>query len=76
DKIIEIGADKLKAGKVVSKISEFVNSEKPIPQKNIEITSINENMVRDAETIENVMTRFIDFVNDCTLVAHNAQFDV
>ena len=76
DKIIEIGAVKLKAGKVVSKFSEFVNPEMPIPQKIIELTSINDNMVKDAETIENVMPRFLDFVKDCTLVAHNAKFDV
>ena len=33
-------------------------------------------MVKNAETIKDVMPKFLEFIEDCTLVAHNADFDM
>ncbi len=76
DKITEIGIMKVQDGKVIDEFSCFVNPEKPIPQKVVEVTNITDEMVADAETIEKVFPKVLDFIKDTVLVAHNAKFDI
>lgn len=76
EKITEIGIMKYKDGKVIDEFSCFVNPEKPIPARVIEITNITNDMVRDAETIEQVFPKMLEFIKGSVLVAHNAAFDV
>jgi DNA polymerase III subunit alpha, Gram-positive type len=76
DRIIEIGAVKIVDGNVVEEFSELINPEVSIPDKITELTGITDNMVSDKLTIEKVLPRFIDFMGDSVLVAHNAQFDM
>ncbi len=76
EKITEVGIMKVKNGEVIDEFSCFVNPEKPIPQRVIEVTHITDDMVRNAETIETVMPKIIEFVGDSVLVAHNADFDI
>lgn len=76
EKITEIGIMKIKDGKVLDKFSCFVNPEKPIPQRVVEVTNITDDMVKDAETIEQVFPKMLDFIKDSILVAHNADFDI
>ncbi len=75
-KIIEIGAVKIKEGGVIERFSELINPECIIPQHIIELTGINNDMVRDQQTIDVILPRFMDFIGDCPVVAHNATFDV
>ena len=76
NRIIEIGAVKVENGQIVDRFSTFVNPEVPIPFEIEKLTSINDSMVIDAETIEVVLPKFLDFIGDAILVAHNANFDV
>ena len=76
DKIIEIGAVKVEKGKITERFSTFVNPQIPIPFKITQLTSITDTMVLDAPPIEEVLPRFLEFVGDGVLVAHNASFDV
>lgn len=76
EKITEIGIMKLKDGEVIDQFSCFVNPEKPIPARVVEVTNITDDMVKDAETIEKVFPRMLDFLEGSILVAHNADFDV
>ena len=76
DKIIEIGAVKIKGGSIVDRFSEFVNPEMRIPYNITELTSITDEMVENAETIEKILPKFLEFCKDSVIVAHNAGFDV
>ena len=76
DKIIEIGAVKVEIGVITERFSTFVNPKIPIPFKITQLTSITDDMVVDAETIDVVLPKFLDFIGDAVLVAHNAGFDV
>ncbi len=76
DKITEVGIMKVKNGEVIDSFSCFVNPEKPIPPEVVEVTKITDEMVKDAETIEQVFPKILEFVGDSVLVAHNADFDI
>ncbi|MCM1082336.1 MAG: PolC-type DNA polymerase III [Clostridium sp.] len=73
--IIEIGAVRIRDGKICDTYSRFVNPEIPIPYSITKLTSINDSMVMDAPTIETVLPEFLEYVGDAVLVAHNASFD-
>ena len=75
DKIIEIGAVRVKNGKICEKYSTFVNPERSIPERITDLTSITNDMVKEAPTIETVLPEFLEFIGDSVLVAHNAGFD-
>ena len=76
NKIIEIGAVKVKAGEIVDHFSVFVNPQVPIPYEITQLTGIQDEMVVDAETIEQVLPKFVEFCEGSVLVAHNANFDM
>lgn len=75
-KIIEIGAVRIDStGKEIGRFSEFINPEVPIPYNIEKLTSINDDMVKDADTVDKVLPRFLEFCKGAVLVAHNATFD-
>ncbi|OPJ57129.1 PolC-type DNA polymerase III [Alkalithermobacter paradoxus] len=76
DRITEIGAVKIKNSKIVDRFSALVNPEIDIPYNIQQLTGITNDMVKSAKTIEQVLPKFLDFVGDSVLVAHNSEFDV
>ncbi len=74
-KITEIGAVKIKNGNVIERYNTFVNPECHIPEEITALTSITDEMVSDARTIDSVLPEFLAFVGDRLLIAHNAEFD-
>ena len=74
--IIEIGAVKIKSGKVLERFNEFVDPCVPIPEIITELTGINDDMVKGANKIDIVLRQFLDFIGDRLLIAHNANFDI
>ncbi|WP_294185943.1 PolC-type DNA polymerase III [uncultured Clostridium sp.] len=75
DKIIEIGAVKIRNKEIIDTFSEFVYPKCRIPYKITELTSITDEMVKDADPIEVVLPKFMKFIDGCAVVAHNAAFD-
>ena len=75
DKITEIGAVKIRDFEIVHRFSELVNPEKDISYRVQELTGITNEMVKDKPTIEEILPKFMEFVGDDVLVAHNADFD-
>ncbi|MDD6667674.1 MAG: PolC-type DNA polymerase III [Lachnospiraceae bacterium] len=76
NRIIEIGAVRFSEGKVTDRFSEFVNPQIPIPYRITELTSIRDDMVRHAETIETLLPKFLEFSKGAIMVGHNADFDM
>ncbi|MDK2951985.1 MAG: polymerase subunit alpha, Gram-positive type [Kosmotogales bacterium] len=75
NEIIEVGAVKMQGERIMETFSAFVKPKQEIPQKVTEITGINYEMVKDAESDEKVLRDFLEFSKNTILVAHNANFD-
>ncbi|MFC1723873.1 PolC-type DNA polymerase III [Nanoarchaeota archaeon] len=74
-KITEIAACRVCDGEVVDEFQSLVNPETRIPRFITRLTGIDDDMVKDAPKIGEVMPRFLEFLSDGVLVAHNATFD-
>ncbi len=75
DRIIEIGAVILKDGQEIDRFQTFVDPECPLERKIVDLTGISDDMLKGAPKIEEVLPKFLDFVGDRVLVAHNSDFD-
>lgn len=75
DEIIEIGALKVRDGKVQERFSEFIKPRLPIPGNITGITGISDDMVAGARNREQVIPDFLDFCEDDILIGHNILFD-
>ncbi|WP_026504620.1 PolC-type DNA polymerase III [Butyrivibrio sp. NC3005] len=76
NKIIEIGAVKVRNGEIVERFSEFINPQVPIPFRIEKLTSITDEMVINAPTRDVIIPKFVEFCKDCVLVGHNVGFDI
>lgn len=75
DRITEIGAVRIKGGKVVESFDTFVNPHRHIPENITRLTGITDEMVADAPDEAEALTKFFGFCDRAPLVAHNAEFD-
>lgn len=75
DSIIEIGALKVRNGKVCERFMEFVKPTQPIPEKITEITGITNEMVAGARPTKDIIGDFVKFCETDVLVGHNIMFD-
>ncbi len=75
DRIIEIGAVILKNGEELDRFQTFVDPERPLERRIVELTGITDEMLRGAPKIEEVLPKFLDFCGDRLLCAHNSEFD-
>ena len=75
DRIIEIGAVIMKDGREVDRFQTFVDPGQRLDRKIVELTGITDEMLQGAPKIEEVLPKFLEFVGDRILVAHNADFD-
>ena len=75
DKIIEIGAVRVRDGNVVDTMETFVNPKCPIPQRVTELTGITDEMVKDAIEEDVAMEALLAFLGEDILVGQNVIFD-
>jgi len=73
--IIEIGAWRMVGRRLVESFQTLVRPQGVIPRFVMGLTSITNEMVREAPPIEAVLPAFRDFLGDRVMVAHNAAFD-
>ena len=74
--IIEIGALRVHAGRVLDEFQQLVNPGVRLPSFITHLTGIDDAMLADQPRIAEVWPRFIEFIGDDVLIAHNAAFDV
>ena len=75
DRIIEIGAVVMKNGEELDRFQTFVDPQRPLEKKIVELTGITDEMLKGAPKIEEVLPEFLKFANGRVLVAHNSDFD-
>lgn len=75
DYIIEIGALKVRDGKVCERFMEFVKPPTPISPMITNITGITNKMVAGARNTRDIIRDFVEFCGDFVLVGHNIMFD-
>ena len=75
DKIIEIGAVRVRDGQIVGSFTCFVNPGRILPAHITELTGILQEQVDEAETMESVLPAFLEFAGDLPLMGHRILFD-
>jgi DNA polymerase III subunit alpha, Gram-positive type len=75
-RVTEIGAYRVRAGKITDEFHTLVNPETPIPFFITQLTGISNAMVRREPKFREIADSFLEFIGDSVLVAHNAHFDL
>jgi DNA polymerase-3 subunit alpha (Gram-positive type) len=75
-RIIEIGAVKMRAGRIIARQVWLINPGQPIPPVTTRIHGLTDEDVAEAPMFSDVYPSFVAFVKGTILVAHNASFDV
>ncbi len=75
DRIIEIGAVKVRDGKVVDTFSQLIYPGVNVSSRITDLTGITNEMLEGKPLIEQVLPKFIEFVGDDVLLGHNVTFD-
>lgn len=75
DKLIEVGAVKIKRGLVIEEYATLINPERMIRPEITELTSIDDEMVAKAPVYRDVLPDLRAFLEDGILIAHNASFE-
>lgn len=75
DRVTEIGAVKIRGGKIIAEWQSLVNPGRPIPAFITELTGITDEMVEDAPRFEDIAAEFRAFLEGGIFAAHNVNFD-
>lgn len=75
DKILEIGAVKVKDGKVTDTFSHLVNPNVPVSERVTALTGISNDMAEKGRPIDETVQEFLDFAGELIWVGHNIIFD-
>ncbi|PWJ49005.1 PolC-type DNA polymerase III [Faecalicatena contorta] len=75
NEIIEIGALKVRGGKVQERFMEFIRPEEMISSAITRLTGITNEMVENARGRGEVISEFLEFCGDDILIGHNVIFD-
>jgi DNA polymerase III epsilon subunit family exonuclease len=75
NRIMELGAYRIRGRKIVDSFLTLVNPEISIPRFVMALTGISNEMVKQAPLFAEVAPRWLEFVQDAVLIAHNALFD-
>lgn len=76
DRIIEVGAQKIKNGVVVDQLEQLVSTDVILTDEISKLTGITRDMLAGQPTEDHVLPRFLQFIEGTILVAHNAEFDL
>ena len=75
-RIIEIGCIELNKKEVGGSYHQYINPLKTLTEENIKIHGITNDFLEDKPLFEEIADKFLDFIKDSTVIAHNANFDI
>jgi len=75
EKIIEIGAGKIRDGKVISTFSQLLYPGRRLDEKTVQITGITDEMLMGCPTFAEVLPELLAFIGEDDLLGHNVIFD-
>jgi len=76
DRVIEIGAVKVRDGKKLGEKTWLINPKRYIPWYVQKVHNITPDMIKECPTFAEVYPEFLEFIDGSVLIAHNAPFDV
>ena len=76
DKVVELGAVRIRKGKIVDRFQTMVNPGRPIDPEATAVSGIGDDDVKDAPSIQDAYKQLKEFAGDAILGAHNANFDM
>lgn len=74
--IIEIGAVKIKDGKIIDRYDELIDPKVKLSDEIVRITCITNEMLDGKREEKEAVIDFMNWVGDLPMVAHNARFDL
>lgn len=75
DRIIEIGAVKVKAGEITDRMETLVNPGRALEERIVELTGIFDEQLVDAPDIADVLPELLTFIGEDILLGHAVLFD-
>jgi len=75
EKIIEIGAVRVRNGVITDSFESLVAPERLLPERITELTGITDEMLEGAPEKEEVIPKFLEFAGDDILLGHSILFD-
>ena len=75
-RIIEIGCVELNRKEVGSHFHQYINPLKTLTEENIKIHGITNEFLEDKPLFEDIAEEFLSFIQNSSIIAHNANFDI
>ncbi len=75
-RVIEIGCIELYKKEVGSHFHQYINPLRTLTPENIKIHGITNEYLEDKPLFEDIADKFLDFIKDSPVIAHNANFDI
>ena len=75
NKVIEIGAVRIRGGEVAETLELFVNPKCRVPERIVELTGITDEMVADGLSEDDAMEQLLSFIGSDVIVGQNVNFD-
>lgn len=77
DRIVEIGAVELYNHMPTGRTyHQYINPERSMPKEAFEVHGLGDAFLRDKPVFKKIAAQFVEFIQDSTLVIHNASFDM
>lgn len=75
DRILEIGAVKIRDGQLTDTFHTFVNPHRTLSPVIVNLTGITDEMVADAPEIDTALVDFLEFAQELPLIGHGLMYD-
>ena len=75
-RVIEIGCIELNSKEVGASYHQYINPSKTLTEDNIKIHGITNEYLIDKPLFDEIVDDFLAFIEDSSIIAHNASFDI